>query len=516
MRFQPAHALILAAMVVGLQPACGGDTKSTSGGTTGQQDAGPSDAAASDGQGLADTAGGADAAAVDVGVATGGDAGPQGEDAAAVGQDIANDAGAPGPTNTSFETAVALKAGIEVDSDLSSTGAIHYFKFDGKQGEPVLISVAAQEVAFDKQTIDTVLTLYDKNKKKIGENDDPLPRTTNDSTLVTLLPSSGTFYVTVQECWTWVEKNAPGASCAEPKDKVNTAYSVVVRTLDPSLPNIVNDAEKGDTAADATPIGYGKSSAGNYVLTLIYGMFSSEKDVDVYAFTPPADSPKGQTRPVSYFDFYPSGPDGNGSTASAGVVWIASAATPTAAIASVDQVQGGDLGTPLDLGKPYLLYVPHAGGKAGENDFYFINHRVSADNPLEAKESANDKPEGAEPLTASKGSTGGTAYFVAGNLINDAKDIDHFSLEVAAATKITVACSGQRSGSGLRDLSAALLLEDGTATAAIGLESAKSSALIQDFTIPSGAKKLILKLAAGKQAADVSSDYYRCGVHLQP
>ncbi len=504
-------SLIALSLVLALTPACSGDSNTNT--TPTKVDSGATDAGATDATDNNDTAGGTvdTAAAVDSGPTTT-DAGTPGD----TGTTGPKDTGSGGGANTSFETAVDIALKSEITKELKPTGAIHYYKFSGTKGQALIFRLQAQTTAFDKDSIDTVLTIFDANKKKLAENDDPLPRVTNDSTILTILPATDVYYVTVQECWTWVEANAPGASCAQPKDKIHTSYTLDVIEIDPTSPNIIPDDEKGNGIDAANAINYAKSTQGGYVLNLLYGTFSSADDIDVYSFTIPKDVPVGKSHAVSYFDFYPSGPDGNGSTSSAGVAWLATAASPTKAIASVDLVQGGSLAPPMALDTPYYLYIPHAGGSAGSNDFYFVNHRNANGNPLEADDVANNKPEGAQSLDATDSSTGGTSFFVEGNLVVAQNDVDHYSIAVPnGATKISVACSAQRSGSGLRDFSVTLTQGDGSSVpGGLALETAKNSALISQIDIPAGATKLIVKVKADKQASGVSSNFYRCGAHV--
>jgi hypothetical protein len=233
----------------------------------------------------------------------------------------------------------------------------------------------------------------------------------------------------------------------------------------------------------------------------------------VYSVTPPHDTPIGKTRAVTYCDFYPAGPDGNGSTTTPGVAWMASAASPTVAMASVDLTKGGSLAPPVTLDKLHYLFVPRAPGKAGANDFYFINQLVSGSYPIELNDVANNKYEGAEELAPTDNPNGGTSFFVEGNLTPAKTDMDHYSVAIpTGATNLAVFCSAQRSGSGLRDLTVTVLNDDGSATTGLALETPDNGATIQQLAIPADTKKLIIQLKAGSQAADVTGDYYRCGI----
>jgi len=185
-------SLVLAATLA-LASACTDDTSD-------DKKATPTDAAA---DGSTD-AGSSD----DTGGASGNDAG--GTTAKDTGSTASKDAGSTGSVDAgkpalskhnSFDTALPITIGADAtDEELAPTGEVDYFTFEGKKGDAVLIDIFAQEKAFEKTAIDTVMTLFDKDQKQIAENDDPTPRTTNDSAIFTILPADGTYYITVQEC----------------------------------------------------------------------------------------------------------------------------------------------------------------------------------------------------------------------------------------------------------------------------------------------------------------------------
>jgi hypothetical protein len=91
-----------------------------------------------------------------------------------------------------------------------------------------------------------------------------------------------------------------------------------------------------------------------------------------------------------------------------------------------------------------------------------------------------------------------------------------FDVPMAMKDTISVACGGQRSGSGVRGLKAELLNE---AEAAIpggsSTETATDDLLIQNVAVPAGDTLLHLRVSAASQATDVTSDFYRCGIHFQ-
>lgn len=494
--------------IVALVAACS-DGDGGGGGTT--TDAGVADAGADTG---ADN---------DAGPAE--DSGPE-DTGSTTAQDTANgpqDTGKPVSTSkhNSFGTALPLTMGAEsTEETISPVGELDYFTFEGAKGDAVVIGVAAQTTAFDKNTIDTVITVFDSDEKQIAENDDPLPRNTNDSQVMMILPKDGTYYVVVTECWTWVANKGISASCAEPQDKPLADYKVFVGKFNASLAHVVEDAEKGNTHAEATKGGYGKPENGNgYFVTRIYGTFSDDKDVDWYSFTPPADIDTSKSQLTASFEAHPHGKDGNGATSATGWGALSMADAPTATIAKVDFAKkGSDIWSAVTGGKQYLLSVKHPGTSLGSNDFYFISHQVRGDNPLEKKDETNGDPKTAEALTESMTSGNLPGFFISGTIAEAGKDLDHYEITIPAGyetAKISTFCTAQRSGSGLRSMTIRLLKADGSEiSGAKWVEDDTTDASIKDIPV-NNEKTMILKIEAAEQAKDVSSNYYRCGTVLQ-
>jgi hypothetical protein len=496
----------------------------TEGGTTegGTTDGGTTDGGTTDG-------GTTDGGTTDGGITEGGttsepDAGPA-PDVVVPAPDTKEPAG---DDNDNFDQAIPVEFDAQSPSlaSLETTGDTDYFSFEGSKGQVVMIILQAQETPYDKNTIDTVLTLYDANLTQIALNDDPFPRDTNDSTLLTILPEDGTYYATVEECWTWAGKKGLGAVCGDPKDKAVVDYAVYLLNIDSAEASNTLDAETGNTAADATPVGYTKNeNTGNYYLTLIYGLFASSEDMDVFSFTLPELPVQAPARIVGYFSIYPAGIEGNGSTTSVGNAYITTAADPATKIAYINGVDGGSLDVPLPTGEDYLLFLQHPGGLFGNNDFYVINHRGGPSNPVvdtEADPSNNDAA-GAGYLAPSPKADGSVGYFVDGNLSAAVapalfdEDWVKFDVPTDDSDVISVACGAENSGSGLRGLKVQLYRANGTDKIVGGaaVETAKEGLFVKQATVPKGDDLMYMHITADSQAADVTSDFYRCGVHFQ-
>jgi hypothetical protein len=213
----------------------------------------------------------------------------------------------------------------------------------------------------------------------------------------------------------------------------------------------------------------------------------------------------------------PGGTEGNGSSAEVGMLTLF-AADGTTKVAEVDASLGGDISPPGNVADTYFLSVERKGTTAGARDFYFLMHNGTAyDNTAEVE--PNDVYGQATSLTAGcKATTVGTSCFGQGTLAPGGADtVDHFRFTAEAGQLVSVACGAQRSGSGLRGLSLKLLDgSDGTdiANTAAGPEADDLDLLLEDASVGS-VTDVVLELTATSQAVDVTSNFYRCGIHLQ-
>jgi len=414
------------------------------------------------------------------------------------------------------------------DGEFSPVGDVDYYKFTGTKGQAVGLIVASQDLenaAFDPTFPDTILTLLSADGTEIALNDDPDPRFSNDSSLFTLLPADGDYYVTVQECWTYKNSHPENTAigCADPEDKPNTAYQFFGYSIEPT-DSVTRNEEKGNDAASATAMTYGQNTSGQYYISQVFGTFSSETDVDVFAFTPP-DQTVQNGRPTTYWDVMMPGMPGNGSTTTPGKMYITTAADPSVRLAEVDGKLTPSLAPPLALGQDYLLFVEHPGTAAGANDFYFLQHYVGSSNNLEAEgdaaTGANDTWAGAESLTASTSSSAtSTYYFFEGDLppSGSGMDVDYVKFAVPAGmTQMKAGCVANYVGSGLTGLNIDLLQGDGTTSLGTGTEDATAAtptdAGVYSVAIPAGTTELGLKVTAASQGP-VLGKFYRCGVTM--
>jgi hypothetical protein len=412
--------------------------------------------------------------------------------------------------------AVQLDFGSTIEGDLKVTGQEDYYKFKGTKGQVLWIDIDAQDidqVSFDPTYIDSVVTLYDANEKRIAQNDNPVEFTTADPRLYTILPADGDYCLRVAECWS-VASN-PGKQCQAPKDKTNTAYELRVFELvdDGTMDANVADPEKGNDAASAAPVDFVPTKmAGGYYTSYIWGFYETPDDVDVYSFKLPKDVavPVG-SRAAAGITAFPPGVSGDGSTITTGEISIVDPMAPDVAVARQSPINSLRMRAPLTPDKEYLLFVKRPPATPKENDFYFLSAFPGWGNPVEKDDANNTDPAKPETITLSA-----TDAYVEGD-IAPITDLDHFKVKVpGGVTLVTAVCGAWTQGSGLRQLKISLLGDDGKPLSATATDTEGPSHIALVSDVPLGSTtSVVLKVEAGEQAPDTSSAYYQCGVHYK-
>jgi hypothetical protein len=431
-----------------------------------------------------------------------------------------------GDGNDSFATAV--------DVDISSGGAliaddifdinddVDYFRFSGVQGQKIVIAVVAH-TGPDGQSpdfIDSVVTLYNANQTKIAFNDDPFPRQSRqDSELFTVLPSTGDFFVSVED----YHRFDPGAS--QPVTPPDGTYELYIGDINPDV--LVSEPfPPNDLSTTASPFGFTMVN-GVYQQRILGGTYPAGDSVDWYSFTVPSNIVTPVTsRPIAYLAFAPGTADGSGSTSELFSAELIDASS-SAVIGRVDPVLetadkrsstfwDREIYVPVVAGANYFLKLTR-NGAGGANDFYFTAINADVDsNPLETAEIANNAPATAESL-AMIDNAGVLQGFVEGNLA--ISDLDHFRVTTGGKTKVGVFCSAQSTGSGLRGFKATVFRGNGTTPLVNGTATELQDAGIEiagpmsaGLPIPVGETSLVVKLEATGQDATVTSTAYHCGI----
>lgn len=434
-----------------------------------------------------------------------------------------------GDGNDSFDTAQQMTTGEDTFGTLEPVDEdVDYYVFSGNAGDFIWIDTAAKPETdpFSPEYPDLVVALYDASENQIAENDDPfLVRDTNDSEIYTILPSTGDYYIKVQDCLHW--ENGGADNCAPAADIVNFEYGLRVNVIDPTGDDTITmDPENGDDLASAVGTTYTEDSAGDYFSSIVYGTFNDNSDIDVFSMTIPNNLAATNTPMLGVTFVGPEGPSGCGTTNNVGMAWIEDDAGNVVSI--IDHSLGAtdsarDLRAPVTTGAAYNLFLEHPGTAAGSNDFYIAFHHPGDSNPGEQADGTNGDPATPESLTGQQGDVL-YSFFVQGTMDTGA-DVDHFLVDGSGASgfdastwTLAVACGAERSGSGLRGLSVEVLESSSPYNAVSGGSGTETPAadLFVDEIALGGSSQFLVKLTSGTPDANVSSRYYMCGMHFQP
>ncbi|MEJ7728918.1 MAG: hypothetical protein WKG00_06870 [Polyangiaceae bacterium] len=464
---------------------------------------------------------------------------------------------ATGPTSSSSsgkpDTNVDCASGVKLDIGTAAQEELEnpetdedFFTFEGTKGQAVFLLLDAKpdDDPFADGYVDSVLTVYGPDGSQYAENDDPIPRNTQDSSLYTVLPADGTYCIKVQDFCKWAaDKGDPCPASAVPVDDGN--FAVLVGNVDPTAESVTEHDETADGDPPYTVMKYGPNTTSGigYYASEAYGVFDMQSEVDTFTFTIPEDiicdaqnatlcstvAASFEERTTGNVELFPAGTDGNGSTVPVGDVWITPAGSAEI-IAKIDGTKidptfGLSLNTPLSLGTPYELHVKAQNGAAvGANPFYFLLHYGAGSNPLDQEDNTttpvlNDSINTAMALEPAALASGATGFFVAGTVATPA-DVDFFSFDNAAAAAtdvIRAVCSGQRSGSGLTGLQFTVHDDKGKVIGTSAVESADAEADLSDAGIPvpaADASIFFIQVKATGVLSDVTSRYYQCGINF--
>jgi len=437
-------------------------------------------------------------------------------------------------TNTSCDTAEELALDVvDLPATLDPvTEDKDYYVFEGTKGLAILLGSNAKPDAdeFDTTYPDLVLTVKKKDANgawvDIAVNDDPypLPPSSNDSLLYTILPEDGTYCVEVTEC----NVLFPG-SCADPDLIVDTNYTIVGGALNTQASAMGVQHETATEPAEVSAtLDYENVQMGVLFRSLAWGSFADAADRDAWEFTIPMglDVDAG-ARAACHFEFFYPGVEGNGSSAETNVTaYVVDAADPTKKIAEINpntydltfgRPEPMNISVPCESGKTYHFVMERTmGAAAGANDFYFYNHYIISGNPVEVE--PNDDSAMAEALKANMNDSGGMSHFVDGDIAIES-DVDYFVVDVPQnAATISMACEAERGGSAIRGLKVTALNGDMPVTGGKGnqLEAANKQLFAYDLPVPMGATKITFKVEATSLDANIASHFYRCGFHLNP
>lgn len=430
-----------------------------------------------------------------------------------------------GDGNDTIETADELEedAGVfAIQGDLDPPDTdVDFFSFPGTAGQAVLIGSDAKPDTdeFADFYVDLVVTLFDADGNQIAQNDDPFPRSSNDSSFYTVLPSDGTYFLKVEE---FCEFADPGVCPSTYFDDLSdTAFAVFVIPLDPTTESVFPEAtEPNDTEATAAEMEYAPVEGGDpgqYYLSINYGELVAA-DADGVTFSPPDDLViDAGSRATAEFIIPPPGSDGNGSSINPGVIEVLNLTTSqiVARFDMSDETADTDRATlnfPVNLADDYLLTLATGSSAGGSGEpFYFLVHGNGQGNPLETEEALNNLPATAEEITQADGVD---SFFIEGDL--PAADVDYFRVPVLDVN-FGLICGSERDGSGARGVKATVYASDGTTQIATKTENATPTGILRLTEVDPGANtELVIKIEKGSQDPEVTTNFYRCGFHFSP
>ena len=421
-------------------------------------------------------------------------------------------------------TITPVSLGASAGGELTNVGEYDVFSFDGAAGQVVRVSLTTPGGSFDTNAIDSIVSIHTADDGlTVAIGDDTIFGDAFDSTVVTVLPKTGRYYVLVRDCWTYSgERPDKEFGCYLPVAKTTKSYTLGVANVTAAT---VVDSEAGDTAAAAVQIPF-TGSGGNHPAVLARGTFRDAADVDVFRVTVPTDLPTASTAGHTFraqldiraFAGGLSGPYGSGSTTQLGELHLTTAAAPDTVIARVtaadkDQV----IHVPVAPGADYLLWVTPAAGATptGDRDFYLLAVAPDRSLPIEGATHNDDLASAEFPKEVFSDDVD-TYWQVAGNIAPTPGDVDYFAFAVTAPKrKISVVCWAASLGSGVEGLTATLLKEDGTPIAGgAASDSQDSPALIGGILLPTTATQFVLKVSATAQSSTATATHYDCQVVL--
>jgi hypothetical protein len=385
-------------------------------------------------------------------------------------------------TNVDFESAQRIEPGdVPRLQDERSVDQVDYYVFSGEAG-------AFYEITTDRGTFmpDNAIALYDARQRVIARNDDAgiAAGEAIDARLVVRLPSSGDYYVTVEDVWT----PATFFGSALPL----LFYHFGLRELTEDTPGVSiarDDAPVSVAFEDDAATGYA------HALLLVEGG-AEERTFDL----------AGREAHAMIGAVLATGPNGNGSTLEGGELRVVD--DEDSVLAYVDRTRGMfEFHPPLD-DADYQLRID-AVDAPGDNAFHVIELVLLPDNPKEQADDTNGEQSAAE-MIVTKGDTWRRGLIL---LELPAGDEDYFVIEANAADYVDVVCGGESTGSGVRGLQAELLDDDGVLGSAA--ETLDANLVIESQVANTG--PVYLHLWGDDDATDPEvRPWVRCGIEVGP
>ena len=386
--------------------------------------------------------------------------------------------------NATFETATELFLPARMLQDIVRSAQKNYFVFEAEAGGFYELQTGTGQFSPDVS-----LFFYDENHKLLAQNDQGSlwPGDSIDARLIVRTPEAGRYFVRVDDSST-----AP--SFFTESSFLVRYYTLAVRALMAGSAGITY-VDAGTPAA-AT---FAFDADSTYLYTTVLGMLRPSQ-VETISVAGLAD------RALIGHVLEP-GPAGDGSTGGAGPVQIRRN--------SDQQLLASSPGTPgqLQIFPPvasdvYSLLV-NAPPVVGDNGFFAVDLVMLPDNPREQHEADNGVLAQAEPVMLT-----GRGY-ARGLFLSDVPggDVDYFSFPATAGESALLSCTGESSGSGVRQLHVELR-DAMDQTLATAVESPNHDLNISAFAIPTTGTYAVRLSSDHTAAAGEAEPWVRCAIQL--
>jgi hypothetical protein len=318
-----------------------------------------------------------------------------------------------GDRNNELSEAQLLQYDSTAELVIAPAGDVDYFRFNGTEGDLLLISTTAG----DPSELDTVVTYLDAQGNQIGFNDDfeRVGTIPPDSRLYIGVPSTGTFYISVQDKRSWAnDPNDP------PEGGADFDYSITLARAGGGS-NVPVAIEPNDSAAEANdwPV---EAYSVNYTLG---GLLGTPGDLD-YLRVPVL---AGEMLRLYAF------PNTGTAARPAVTVLLPDMVTPIRTYTGLAWTTDARAFVPVLEDGYYYLQIADNNGTGGFDHWYYLH---GAKNEPEEDFVAEVEPNDAstpEPLGFTAG-TAGTA--VRWGRIGAPGDEDHYSFEANSGDRVTV------------------------------------------------------------------------------
>lgn len=315
-----------------------------------------------------------------------------------------------GDRNNAREEAQLLPYGTETDLVIAPAGDVDWFRFNGTEGDLVLIRVDAE----DEDELDPVVIYMDDQGNQIGFNDDFDRIGTTNARLYVGVPSTGTFYISVQDKRSWVgDPNDP------PEGGEDFGYTVRIDSAG-GTSNVPVVDEPNEVFGDAL-LWNVEAYSTNYTLG---GAFETAGDVDWLRVPVIA----GEILRLYAF------PNTGTAARPEVTVMLEDATTPIRSYTGLGWTAADRGYVPVLEDGFYYLQLEDVNGTGGFDHWYYLHAAKDEPDPeFRAETEPND--ETAEDLGFVAGSSGEVTFY---GRIGGAGDLDTFRIPSDATGRVTV------------------------------------------------------------------------------